>query len=248
MTAQVSAEQAAAVARVGAAAAEVVERVFATVSRVHDAALRSVERDGLQPGRAVLPAGTRELLHEPGQLAVGLGLVVAPRPQEGLPLRLEWWQVDPENGSVRTLEPDLRPASTGYYDYTATEWFDVPRCTGRRHVVGPYVDVHGTGRYLLTLTAPVLAGREFVGVAGADVPVRRFETHLLRALGELPAPFVLLNDEGRVVLSTAPRLLVGSLLPPEADGPREGGPEEATSVPGVPWRLRLVPDARSLLG
>ena len=79
------------VARIGAAVSGVVERVFATVARVHDAALHSVERERLQAGRAVLPAGTRELLREPGQLAVGLGLVVAPRADLGLPQRLEWW-------------------------------------------------------------------------------------------------------------------------------------------------------------
>jgi hypothetical protein len=231
------------VARVGAAVSAVVEQVFATVARVHDTALRSLEREGRQASGGVLPAGTQELLREPGQLAVGLGLVVAPRPEEGLPLRLEWWQVDPDDGSLRTLEPDLRPTSLGYYDYTATEWFDVPRRTGQRHVVGPYVDVHGTGRYLLTLTEPVVAGARFVGVAGADVPVRRFETHLLRTLGPLPAPFVLLNDEGRVVLSTAPRFLVGSLLPPDA-----GAPDRGTPVAGVPGRLLLVRDGRRLAG
>ncbi|PRY48431.1 hypothetical protein LY71_10968 [Geodermatophilus tzadiensis] len=230
-------------ARVGAAVTGVVERVFATVARVHDAALRSVEREGLLAGRAVLPTAVRELLHEPGQLAVGLGLVVAPRPAEGLPLRLEWWQVDTERGDLRTLEPDLRPSSLGYYDYTATEWFDVPRRTGQRHVVGPFVDVHGTGRYVLTLTAPVVAGGQFVGVAGADVPVRRFETHLLEALGSLPAPFVLLNDEERVVLSTAPRFLVGSLLPPDT-----GTPGEGTPVAGAPWRLLMVRDGHRLAG
>jgi hypothetical protein len=84
-----------------------------------------------------------------------------------------------------------------------------------------------------------VAGARFVGVAGADVPVRRFETHLLRALAPLPAPFVLLNDEGRVVLSTAPRFLVGSLLPPDA-----GAPDEGTPVAGVPWRLLPVDDGR----
>ncbi|PWW24178.1 hypothetical protein JD79_03356 [Geodermatophilus normandii] len=230
------------VARVGAAVSTVVEQVFATVARVRDAALRSLEREGT-PSAALLPAGTRELLHEPGQLAVGLGLVVAPRPEAGLPLRLEWWQVDPGDGSSRALEPDLRPTSLGYYDYTAAEWFDVPRRTGRRHVVGPHVDVHGTGRYLLTLTEPVGAGRRFAGVAGADVPVRRFETHLLRTLGPLPAPFVLVNDEQRVVLSTAPRCLVGSLLPPDA-----GAPGEGARIPGVPWRLLLVHGGRLPVG
>jgi hypothetical protein len=72
--------------------------------------------------------------------------------------------------------------------------------------------------------------------------VRRFETHLLRTLGRLPAPFVLLNDEDRVVLSTAPRHLVGSLLSPGA------GSAEGARVPGVPWRLRLVDDGHLLAG
>ncbi|WP_100497815.1 cache domain-containing protein [Geodermatophilus chilensis] len=238
-----SRSDAAEVARVAAAVSDLVEQVFVTVARVHEATLRSVEREGLRAGRWVLPDGVQELLRAPGQLAVGLGLVVAPRPEEGLPLRLEWWQVDPDGGKLHTLEPDLRPTSLGYYDYTVAEWYDVPRRTGRRHAFGPHVDVHGTGRYVLTLTEPVVAGSGFVGVAGADVPVRRFETHLLRALGRLSTPFVLLNDEGRVVLSTAPRFLVGSLLPADA-----GLPEQGTPVPGVPWRLLLVRDGRLLAG
>jgi hypothetical protein len=235
-----SASRAQEVAQVAAAVSEVVERLFGTVTAVREAALRSSVREGLRAGRPVLD-NVRELLREPGQLAVGLGLVVAPQPEQGLPLRLEWWQADQDGGPLRTLEPDLKPTSLGYYDYTATEWFDVPRRTGRRHVVGPYVDVHGTGRYLLTLTEPVVVDGEFVGVAGADVSVRRFETHLLQVLGRLPAPFLLLNDEDRVVLSTAPRWLVGGLLPPGA-GPSGPG----TAVPGVPWRLYLVDDGSLL--
>ena len=230
-------------ARVAAAVSDLVEQVFATVAQVHEAVLHSVEHQGLRAGRWVLPDGVQELLRAPGQLAIGLGLVVAPRPEEGLPLRLEWWQVEPDGGELHTLEPDLRPNSLGYYDYTTAEWYAVPRRTGRRHAFGPHVDVHGTGRYVLTMTEPVVAGSGFVGVAGADVPVRRFETHLLRALGARPAPFVLLNDEGRVVLSTVPRFVVGSLRPTDARVPQEGAP-----VPGGPWRLLHVPAGRLLPG
>lgn len=229
------------VARVARAVSDLVEQVFGTVGRVRERVLRAVERDGLQSGGRVLPDGVQDLLLEPGQLAVGLGLVVAPRPEAGLAQRLEWWQVDPDGAAVHTLEPDLRPMSLGYYDYTTTEWYDVPRRTGRRHAFGPHVDVHGTGRYVLTLTEPVVASGEFVGVAGADVPVRRFEAHLLRALGPLPVPFLLLNDEDRVVLSTAPRFLVGTLLP-SGDVPTA----PAAEIPGTPWRLQLVRE-RSVL-
>lgn len=226
-------------ARVGPAVSEVVERVFATVAAVRTAALRPAAREGFRTGAPVLGDDVRDLLLEPGQLAVGLGLVVAPRRE--LPLRLEWWQVDPDGGRLRTLEPDLKPTSLGYYDYTAAEWFDVPRRTGRRHVVGPYVDVHGTGRYLLTLTEPVVVDGEFAGVAGADVPVRRFETHLLHVLGRLPGPFVLVNDEDRVVLSTAPRWLVGELVAPDVVSAGR-----VAEIPGAPWRLLLVADGSVL--
>ena len=221
-----------AVSRVGTAVSEAVERVFATVAAVRDAALRPGARDGFATGAPVLGEDVRGRLLERGQLAAGLGLVVAPRPERGLPLRLEWWQVDPDDGRLRRLDPDLKPSSLGYYDYTATEWFDVPRRTGRRHVVGPYVDVHGTGAYLLTLTEPVHVDGEFAGVAGADVPVRRFETHLLRVLGRSSGSFVLVNDEDRVVLSSAARWLVGELVAPEVVS--SGAVAE---IPGAPWRL-----------
>jgi hypothetical protein len=219
------------VARVGAAVSEVVERIFTTVAAVRAAALRSPARDGFATGRPVLGDDGGAALLEPGQLAVGLGLVSAPSAARGVPLHVEWWQVDPD-GRLGTFDPDLRSTSVGYYDYTTAEWFDVPSRTGRRHVVGPHVDVHGTGRYLLTFTEPVVVDGEFVAVAGADVPVRRFESYLLQALGPLPASFLVLNAEGRVVFSTAPRWLVGSLLPPEL---ATAGP--VVDVAGAPWRL-----------
>ena len=167
---------------------------------------------------------------------MGLGLVVAPQPGRGLPLRLEWWQVDPDGGRLRTLEPDLKPTSLGYYDYTATEWFDVPRRTGRRHVVGPYVDVHGTGRYLLTLTEPVVVdGR----VRRAwPVPTCRCagsRPTCCEVLGRLPAPFLLVNGEDRVVLSTAPRWLVGSLLRAGRWPGRVRQPPSPASRGGCTW-------------
>ena len=220
--------------RIAATVTAAVERVFACVTDLHDAALAAVgagER-GLPAGAGDLEERARALLAAPGQLAVGLGLVAAPRPDRDV--RLLWWQADPVDGRVTALRPDLRPASLDFYDYASTEWFDVPRRTGRRHVVGPYVDVHGTGRYLLTFTGPVLAGGEFVGVVGADVPVSRFENHLLRALDPEADPVVVLDGEGRVVLSSSPRWLVGDLL-----GPRFDAATPAVAVPGVPWRLHL---------
>ena len=219
--------------RISAVVAATVERVYAAVADLRAAALSALGAGPeVHADAADLEQRARALLTAPGQLAVGLGLVAAPRPDRDV--RLLWWQADPAGGRLAALRPDLRPASLGFYDYTATEWFDLPRRTGRRHVVGPYVDVHGTGRYLLTLTAPVLAGGEFLGVVGADVPVNRFESQLLPALGPCASAVVVLNGEDRVVLSTSPRWVVGDLLaaPPV-------GSAAPVEVLGVPWRVYL---------
>jgi hypothetical protein len=221
--------------RIAAAVTEVIERVFGAVAEIRPAALELLHAE---PDAAETSAGleqqVRALLAAPGQFAVGLGLIVAPRAGNGFRRRLHWWQIDPAADRLVALDPDLRTSSLGFYDYTAADWFAVPLRTGRRHVVGPYVDVHGTGRYVLTLTEPVLADGEFLGVVGADVPVPRFESHLLRVLAAVDAPFLVVNDEDRVVLSTSPGPLVGDRLP--ADGVAAG---PAAPVPGVPWQVRL---------
>jgi hypothetical protein len=222
--------------RAAAAVSGVVEGVFDTVAPVHAAALDVLT--GGPPGQdGALEATVRRLLHEPEQIAVGMGLVVAPRPERGLPLRLHWWQVD-QGEELRALTPDLRPESVGFYDYATSEWFAVPERTGNRHVVGPYVDVHGTGRYILTFTEPITVDGTFLGVAGADVSVTRFEAHLLAVLGMPEHPVLLLSDEGRVVLSTSAEWVVGSRLPAGAE------PGEGVVVPSTPWRLVVVGPVR----
>jgi hypothetical protein len=213
---------------------EVIEGVFATVEDLrretvacHEAAVERGERltdddiHGLAPG-----IGAR--LREPGQVAIGLGLILEPSLIQTHPLRIEWWQRSAGSGEPEETEFDLRPDSIGFYDYATTDWFAVPRRTRQRHVVGPYVDVHGTDRYLLTLTMPIESGGDFLGVAGADVPLTVFETTILRHTGEDDAAVV--NHEGRVVLSTSSRWITGSLVP----GAQR---RDARRLPGLPWAL-----------
>jgi hypothetical protein len=229
--------------RIGAAVGGLVEEVFGTVAEVRAAALQSLrEADGAERATAEFPGlaePLQALVRQPGRLASGLGLMVAPSPALDLRVQLHWWQLDPVSGVVRELDPDLRPDSVGFYDYPTAPWFEVPRRTGERHVVGPHVDVHGTGQYLLTFTAPVLVHGTFLGVAGVDVAVSRFEAHLLHRLGTTSEPFCLVNDDDRVVLSTSPWWLVGSLL---RGHPSAGTPLPGTPVPGAPWRLTLLDD------
>jgi hypothetical protein len=214
---------------------DVVERVFATVDEVRRLTLARHAAAAAR-GRGLSDADVHELAPEllarmrrPDEVAVGLGVILEPGLLGHPYLRLEWWQWVPGKDDPARLEVDLRPDSLDFYDYAATEWFAVPRRTRRRHVVGPYVDVHGTDRYLLTLTMPVEAGGEFLGVAGADLPITRFEALVLERLGTSAAG-VVVNDDGRVAFSTSSRWVIGSLC----RGEMPAGPRR---LPGLPWRV-----------
>lgn len=220
----------------GSIVTRVVEEIFAAVLEVESDAvhmLEAVKARGAVPGGAdvsELGPGIRALLART-ELVVGLGLIVAPGLLDDEQLRLEWWQRGDVGDAPTALDVDLNRLSSGFYDYEAAEWFAVPRLSGTRHVVGPYVDVHGTGSYMLTFTVPVMWDGGFVGVAGADVPAARFEERLLERLSTSP-PSVLLNADDRVVFSSSARWLAGSRLAP-ADA---AGQLELVDVPALPWR------------
>lgn len=217
----------------------VVEDVFEQVGQVHellvarhDAAAARGEQITDDDVRGLAPA-LRQMLGRPGQLAVGMGVILEPGLLATNPLRIEWWQLGASRAEPTSLEVDLRPDSLNFYDYADTEWFAVPRSTRRRHIVGPYVDVHGTDSYLLTLTMPVEVEGSFIGVVGADVPMSRFETVVLGRL-DPSGNTVVLNDQGRVVVSTTSRWLTGALSEDDGFWP-------ATPMTALPWRI-MRPD------
>ncbi|MEU7899130.1 hypothetical protein AB0B45_40535 [Nonomuraea sp. NPDC049152] len=166
-------------------------------------------------------------------IAAGTGVIVAPGVLADRPRWLDWWQAPPEDDPI-FLDVDLDPESLDFYDYTAAEWFAVPQRTGRRHVVGPYVDYGGTDTYMLTFTTPARVDGRFLGVVGADVRAARFEALLLGVLAACPTQVTLVNAEGRVVAGNSPRLPAGSLLT------REGA--ETERLPDPPWSV--VSEAR----
>ena len=114
------------------------------------------------------------------------------------PSRLLWWQADPDGGGCAALRagPAARPASAS--TTTGDRLVRRPPADRRRHVVGP---VRRRPRHRPLPADPDRAGRrsgEFLGVVGADVPVNRFETHLLRSLGpgSHRRRVVLVNERG----------------------------------------------------
>ncbi|MCC6223023.1 MAG: PDC sensor domain-containing protein [Thermoleophilia bacterium] len=140
----------------------------------------------------------------------GAGVVVA----EGLLLDeerfLEWWRRG--QGGYERFLLNVDPAVEGFYDYVEMEWYRGPRDQGRRVVSGPYIDYRCADIYVLTFTRPVAVGGEFLGIAGADIPMALFESELVPALRRLVPDAVLVNSERRVVAASRARWTIGARL------------------------------------
>ncbi|MEV1132088.1 cache domain-containing protein [Agromyces sp. NPDC049794] len=189
-------------------------------------------------------------LTEPDPLLVGAGFIADGEIVRGRDVHFAWWlgplDANPVLGS--TTEPTRLDLTTRGYteylrDFRALEWYAIPASTRHAHVTGPYVDHLCTCDYILTLTMPVHAGgasddasgiARMVGVVGADVSVRGLERELLGALLDVPEPLALVNEAGRVVVSTEPTLQVGQLA---------GAWEHAEACPGTPFRVLVAPAA-----
>ncbi|GAA0413153.1 hypothetical protein Acor_11300 [Acrocarpospora corrugata] len=203
----------AALARVGQVAGE----VFTTLREVRAATaatVLSVRQAGREPVAADL-ATLRPLLWNRldsarlSALIAGIGFIAAPGLLADAAWYLEWWQENPSGRPVQLLR-DLDPSSSAFYDYTHWDWYAGPLAGAEHTICGPYVDYLCTDEYSLTFSAPVTVAGAFIGVAAADVFVRRFEAAVDPALREIPAPALLTNAEGRVVASNTARWIAGS--------------------------------------
>ena len=214
-----------------------IERVIAASPEVRPADLDATVAE------LVLPR-----IIEPEPLLVGAGFIADGEIVRGRDVHFAWWlgplDANPVLGS--TTEPTRLDLTTRGYteylrDFRALEWYAIPATTRHAHVTGPYVDHLCTCDYILTLTMPVHAhaaggdgdgDARMVGVVGADVAVRRLERELLAAFLDVPEPLALVNEAGRVVLSTEPTLQVGQLAVAWA---------HAEPCPGTPFRVLVEP-------
>ncbi|PXY22779.1 cache domain-containing protein [Prauserella muralis] len=229
--------------------ATVLDDAFAWLARLADR-LRALHEHALSEQRA-LRSGELTALREPifarlreqPALIAGTGVILAEDVLADRAHWLEWWQNEPD-GRLTFLEVDHNPASVAYYDYASAAWFALPRRTGSRVVVGPYVDYSGTDEYMLTLAHPAHSGQRFLGVAATDIRADVFESLLLRALAGTGPPAALVNAKGRVVASNTPHKITGSLVT-DAELDRDW-PGVTVAAPGagecagLPWRLSVL--------
>ena len=198
--------------------AEHVERIFADLDGLATqwaaavAAAREAERppsrDDLVPLRHLI----FDLLVRHRGLVAGSGIITAPDLLADAPRWLEWWWTK-ASGSPEELRVNLDPAAPDFYDYTRADWYTAPQSSRQRCAVGPYVDYACTNDYAITLSTPILAGDEMLGLAAADILVSSLERKVLPVLARLGRPVVLANADGRVIVSNSPHWAPGQRLP-----------------------------------
>jgi hypothetical protein len=175
----------------------------------------------------------------------GTGVIAAPDMLADQPRWLEWWRRTPADDGPLPLAVDLDTGNIGSYDYPLAPWFEVPCRTGRRVVVGPYVDYAGTDEYILTFAAPISSDAGFFGVAAADIRANDLERAMRPMLDAEGPATLLVNATGRVLASNTPATIVGSMVRP-GHGDRqdlEAGEDWADCV-GLPWSLVRQPTGR----
>lgn len=169
----------------------------------------------------------------------GTGVIAAPDSLADEPRWLEWWRTSADSDQPQQLTPDLDPNHVDGYVYTAAPWFETPRATGGRVIVGPYVDYAGTDEYILTFADPVHVGDRFVGVAAADIRTTDLEERLLPLLSDAGSQLLLVNAYGRIIASNTPAAIVGCLVNQEQSSGEHVpiGTAWADSCTGLPWSL-----------
>ncbi|MEV0968577.1 cache domain-containing protein [Microtetraspora glauca] len=208
------------------------EEIFAALDDIRAATrgrARAVRRGGRRLVSADLAALRPLLFGRLGAVIAGIGFIAAPGLLADAPWYLEWWQENPTGTPVQLLR-DLDPSSSAFYDYTHWDWYAGPESGADRTICGPYVDYLCTDEYSLTLSVPVTLDGVFLGVAAADVFVRRFEAAVVPALRDVPVPAFLVNAQGRVVASNTARWIAGSVY-------RGAEGFAVRPVPGLPLSL-----------
>jgi DNA-binding FadR family transcriptional regulator len=175
--------------------------------RFRELAARQLRSDDLEALRPTI-FGLLAAHHE---LVTGAGVITAPGLLADSPHWLEWWWTR-NGGAPEALRVNLDPTAPDFYDYTTADWYAMPERTSEPRMAGPYVDYFCTNEYAITLSCPVLAGDEMLGVAAADVLVASLEKRVVPALAALGRPAALTSADGRVIASNVASISPGRRL------------------------------------
>ncbi|WP_298045666.1 cache domain-containing protein [uncultured Citricoccus sp.] len=171
-------------------------------------------------------------------LIEGAGIAYEPSSLADADHWIEWWRTQVD-GTPRFISHDLNRKSLRFYDYSSRDWFKKPRSLGRPMVIGPYVDMGGIDVNTVTITVPAQTS-DGTHVLGCDVSLSALEEMFIKALQTLELEVLLIGSNARVITSTAPRLVTGSLADPHAHSVRSVLPLCAEDPERLPWQLVVM--------
>ncbi|RHW20016.1 cache domain-containing protein [Pseudomonas jilinensis] len=149
-------------------------------------------------------------LAAPRSCLQGTGVVLEPNVLQDQEMYCEWRHLT-TNGRIAPLDLNFNRSSDSYYNYRDMPWFTRPRSTGQRVVIGPYIDLYGQDTYILTFAQPLNVDGRFIGIAGADIALGRFERILVSGLLKMSHEAFIVTDEGRVVAANTANWTAGEL-------------------------------------
>ncbi|KAF4558730.1 cache domain-containing protein [Pseudomonas sp. CES] len=146
----------------------------------------------------------------PGSCIQGTGVVLEPGVLEDSGMYLEWLRVAAPNRTA-PLTLNFNQRAESFYNYQNMPWFSQPKANNHNVVVGPYVDLYGADMYILTFSTPIQVKGRFIGIAGADIALNKFERLLLVDLMKLQNEALIVSEEGRVIASNTTNWMVGDM-------------------------------------
>ena len=169
------------------------------------------------------------------ELLRGAGIAYAPGMLTDARLWMDWWDSDyGRELSFKSHEFNVR--SLQYYDYEKMPWYTEPLRTGGFSLVGPYLDRGGIETSTITASLPISSGPFEGCVIGGDLHVPAIEHLLLNDSRATAIDHVLVNHNNRVVVSTAPTIMHGSLMSSkDLEGFTVAAQEKETAL--TKWRL-----------
>lgn len=115
-------------------------------------------------------------------------------------------------GPRRDSSHVMDPARDDFYDYESREFIAEPRRRLTPWATGPYVDYGGADDYIITVSVPVTADGQFLGIAAVDFLVADLERQLSHWLTTADGPCLLLDATGRVIVSNSTAHQVGDII------------------------------------
>ena len=216
------------------AACSAFEKVFGELRLISSQFTQLIENKSAQNSKVadsdvkhMRPSLVKALMRLDGS-AFSLGIILDENVIPGTDYALSWLELS-SDGSIQEDSNSRYPWRGNFYEYTKAEWMSLPRLNREPVVVGPYVDFD---KYLLTLAVPIVVSDHFIGVAAADVRLDDFERSVAYPLSRFELPCLIVNSEGRVVVSNTTSHPVGSI-------------NEAYKTLGTPmqlcgWRIILI--------